>query len=309
VDETSALGADAAQRLRAVVLLCGGVGSNAFRDAIGASILDLPVDRSGRTLIEHWHVKIAELAAHLGRNIDVLVVTDQNSFMPTQPSVNGRVAFTLSRDPKDYRGTGGVLRDICGQFGHDDLILVANGTQLMVESLPLMFEALSQCRSDVSLVAHSDGTPSGLMMMRCGVLRLIPEQGFVDLKEQALVQIAKEYRVRVVERDAPIGLPIRSLSDYIYALRVHHNQLENQSAAPNAFDENLSSTFSIVHPTAQVDSSAVVHDSVVLPGARVMPGAMLVRTVVGPNAIVPRDRRLVDHVQPAVGVARGRGEP
>ena len=70
------------------------------------------------------------------------------------------------------------------------------------------------------MVSHEDGTPSGLMLVSCRALRLIPARGFVDMKEQALPLIAAKYDVRVMHRRRPTGLPVRSLTDYIQALAI-----------------------------------------------------------------------------------------
>ncbi len=52
---------------------------------------------------------------------------------------------------------------------------------------------------------------------------MIPETGFVDLKEQALALMAGTYDVTVLNCRRPTGLPVRTLADYIVAMR-HYEQ-------------------------------------------------------------------------------------
>jgi len=176
------------------------------------------------------------------------------------------------------------------------LVLVANAAQVLLDPLPTIAAELHARKSDVTVVSHEDGTPSGLMLVSCRALRLIPSRGFVDMKEQALPLIAAKYDVRVVHRRRPTGLPVRSLSDYIQALRFHHRQKSGRHSANDPLAEDWSPTFSLVENGAHVDASARLHDSVVLRGARVEPGAVIVRSVVCPEAIVGRDRTAVDQL-------------
>ena len=286
----------ALRRLAAVVLLSGSVRSTRLTEDLGLSILDLPAERDIR-LIDLWKWQGSELARHLGQEaMPVRLVVGRSTRMPEHSADNGRLRFSVERDPYEYRGTGGVLRDLAADYRDDDYLLVGNGAQVLIDPLTDLADELAADAGDVSLIAHQDGTPSGLMLLRCGVLRLIPEAGFVDMKEQALPLIAASYRVGVVQRRTPTGLPVRTLADYVYALRAHHQRVTGGPALANPFDENLDSTFSIVQPDATVDRSAYLYDSVVLGGARVEAGAMLVRSLVCPGAVVRRDRRVVDQL-------------
>ena len=94
--------------------------------------------------------------------------------------------FAVERDLSEYRGTGGVLRDLTAEYDDDDLILVANAAQVLLEPLPIIAAELYGKKADVAVVAHEDGTPSGLMLIRCKALRQIAATGFVDMKGQAL---------------------------------------------------------------------------------------------------------------------------
>jgi hypothetical protein len=120
------------------------------------------------------------------------------------------------------------------------------------------------------------------------------------MKEQALPIIASSYDVRVVQCRRPTGLSIRTLSDYIAALRALHQPI--RATATDPWAEDWKSTFAIVEPGAAVSPSARIHDSVVLAGASVEAGAVVVRSVVA--GTVRRDRKAVDQ---CVGRS-GKGE-
>jgi hypothetical protein len=132
------------------------------------------------------------------------------------------------------------------------------------------------------------------MLVTCKALRLIPSTGFVDMKEQVLPVIASRFDVRVMRRRRPTGLPVRSLEDYVQALRFHHRRRADRPVSSDPLAEDFAPAFSLVETGAQVDDAARVHDSVVLSGGVVEPGAVLVRCLVCPGAVVRRDRTVVD---------------
>ena len=117
--------------------------------------------------------------------------------------------IAVERDANSFRGTGGALRDAAEAGNDDDLLLIANAAQIMLDPLPLLLPALHRLGGDVALIAHADGAPSGAMLLPRAALKLIPTFGFVDLKEQALPIIAKQFDVRVLRRARPTGLPVR----------------------------------------------------------------------------------------------------
>jgi hypothetical protein len=144
-----------------------------------------------------------------------------------------------------------------------------------------------------------DGTPGGLMLIRCAALRDISTRGFIDLKEQALAGIAKHFDVRVVHCRRPTGLPLRTTYDYITALRQWHrgsgrNQGIRRGGQIDPLAEDFSRGFSLVESGALVDSTAYLHDAVVLRGARIEANASVVRSLIGPNRLVKREARVID---------------
>ena len=292
-----------ADHLQAVVLLSGSVRQSKLITSIQRSILDLPLDDS-RTVLDRWLEQSIQLAEIL--NLPAMrlrVMINGRGIAPADRLEDGGrpVHLSVETDAAEYRGTGGVLKDLSAQYDDDGLILVANGPQVLIENFSDIALELARQRADVGLLSHDDGTPSGMMLVRCGVLRMIADVGFVDMKEQALPQIARDHHVAVVRRRSSSCLPIRSLGDYTAALRAYHSQEEGGSMAVNPFAEDWRATFSIIEPGAQVDPSARVHDSVVLKGATVRRSAVIVRSLVCPGATVGIGQTLTNRLVTATG--------
>lgn len=288
-------------RLRALVLLSGVVRTKSWIADIGRSVLDLPID-SSRTLLGHWLEHGARLAEVPGvERLSMEVLVDRLSPMPESGRLiksaakSGVDDLKVERDPADYRGTGGVLRDLSLRYDENDYLLVATGAQVLFGSLEEVVVTVARRAPDVAIIGHDDRSPAGLMWIRCGCLRSIPEVGFVDLKEQALPQIARTHQVEVVRLPA-IGTSHRTPAEYLRAVRQYHLRSRFGERLSNPFVEDWYPTFSIIEEGAEVHPSAQVHDSVVLKGGRVERDAVVVRSLVGPIGLVRRGQRAIDRL-------------
>jgi hypothetical protein len=243
-------------------------------------------------VLDLWHAQAAALTNGDDVNaLPVRVVIDQTSAAPlARPSPREGVVLCVERDPRPFRGSGGLLRDLTADYADDDRILVVNGAQVLFESLAALHAALRATGAEASLVAHDDGVPSGVMLLRCGCLREVPAEGFCDLKEQALPRIAKTRRVAVVHRRHATGSPIRTTRQYLAALR------QLAKGARGGAAESGQALFSLVEPGAQVGVSAHLHESVALRGSRVEDGALLVRSIACAGAVVRRGETVIDQV-------------
>lgn len=285
--------ASSLRHLRALVLLSGSVRGTEFTQSIGRSVLDLPLDERG-SVLNNWLSHAEELARYAGLSALLTRVTvNRGALEPGSASPRFNGVYTVERDLSEYRGTGGILRDLAEQYEDHDYILVANAAQVLLDPLPAIAAVLDRRRADVSLIAHRDGTPSGPMLLRCGALRHISPVGFVDMKEQALPEIAARFDVRVVQARRATGLSVRSRTDYLAALRVLHRRGQRRVDA-SMDDEDYAKSFALVEAGALVDDTAYVHDSVVLRGARLERGCTVVRSVVCPAAVVPAEAQVMD---------------
>jgi NDP-sugar pyrophosphorylase family protein len=284
------------KKLRALVLLGGTVRPTSLSTAVGRSVLDLPIAED-HTVLKQWHAQATSLASDLElERLPVRVMINRNSVRPTLATSENHVVMRIHEDEAEYRGTAGVLHDLTDHYDDDDFVLVANGAQVTLTPLTDLFSQLAATNADVSLISNRDGSPSGAMLVRCGVLRQVPEIGFVDMKEQALPKIAKSNSVVVVHQTESTSVPIRTLTDYIHALRWYHGRSTEGFTGTNAFAEAWQARFSIIEKDAKVDANARVHDSVVLGGARVEHGALLVQSVACPGARIHRKEVVTDRL-------------
>jgi hypothetical protein len=303
-------------RIAATVLLGGSVRPTPFGTAIQRSQLDLPCDPE-RTLLDVWRQQVAGLAApgadhrpghssapppHAAPLIRVL--TDQSAVGPSAlvPSIN--VTVQIDRDPTAWRGTAGLLRDIAAGYAPDECLLVANAAQILLQPLAALYARLAALRADVALIAHGDGTPVTLMLIRCGCLKELPEIGYIDMKEQALPLIAARYTVRVALYDAPVCCGIRTAKTYLAALLALHGAHGTPAVrcASDHLKEHWRSDFHIQEDGANADTGVRLHESVVLRGATVGRNATLVRSVACPGAIVPPGAVVVDKLVSSTGI-------
>jgi len=287
------------EKLRAVILLGGTVRNSGFGAAIKRSLLDLPIGR-GITLLEHWGREIAGLCQFLSLSkLPVRLVIGRTCFWPNSWIESPGVHLSIERDPMEFRGTGGVLRDLALEYEPDDLILVATATLLSADSLSHQVERLISGSGDVRLLAGPNQVPAGLILLRCGCLSDIPANGYVDLKEQALGAIANKHSVRVVQDEKSSGHSIRCWNDYLNALRLRH--LPPDAAQHSAYQENWQPLFRIVEDAAVIAPSANIHDSVVLAGGRVEAKATVVRSLVGTDGVVLRGQTIFGEMITATG--------
>lgn len=301
-----------AHAVRALVLLAGAVRRGALSAAVQRPVWQLPVS-AGEMMLDGWQREAGRLADLRGDGpLPVRVI---HNYGAADKSVAGlaaqvrdcvRAPMRIEHDPVDFRGTGGVIRDLARAYGEDDYLLVANAAQVLLASLAELLAIMQDAGGDVAVLASADGTPSGLFLIRCGAVMGLPAVGFLDLKEQALPLIAKKYRVTVARLDQPAALPVRTAADYLGALRRRSMVQSGVKAAVSPFAEDCTSAFSVVEEGAEVHPSARLHDSVVLKGARVEADAQAVRSIICPGGILRRGTMAADALVTAPGAGAGR---
>jgi hypothetical protein len=293
----------ACAQLRALVLLGGAVRESVLSRAIGRSMLDLPVG-AGRSLMTLWQEQAATLVGRgAGSVMQIRLFLNKTSTPPVCSDSPVLPRAVVEFDRAEFRGTGGVLRDLSEEYGPDDFVLVGNAYQVILQPLAELVSELSAAMGDIALLADTDGTPSGLQLIRCGALRELSARGFVDFKEQALPLLARSFSVRVVRRPV-VAVSIRTLETYITALRLLRNRGASEPVERDPFGEECFSSFAVVEEGADIAATARVHDSVVLRGGRVREGAVVARSVVCGGAIVETGEVVVDRV---VGGGRSVG--
>lgn len=291
----------------ALVLLAGSGRPTSFKRAIERSFLDLPVD-SGRSVLAYWTRQAQDLGRELGAGeLPVRVLLDSASAEPRMPTETDGALVTVEQDPFEHRGTAGVLSDLARERPDDEYLLVANAAQLPYRPLGELARQVMTRPSGVTLLLQQDGTPIPLLAVRCGALRRIPEVGFIDLKEQALGDIARRVGVEIVESSGDAGYSVWDLASYVESLReIHLRGSGSEGTHATPFAERWQPVFSIVEEGAHVDPGAHVLDSVVLAGARMERGSVAVRSVICGDGVVRRNQVVVDRFVAAE--RRGRGK-
>lgn len=292
----SETGARLRGHLSALVLLGGAIRATDLSRGLDRPLVDLPVE-PGVSVLDLWQREAAGLAACIGaESVAARLLVDASSPLPRDASAHPGVRLTVERDRWDFRGTGGVLRDACADYPDDSFVLVANANQVLIEPLAAKACALAGAGGDIAVMAHDDGSPVGLMLVRVGAARAIRAVGYVDFKEQALPQLASGFDVRVVRRPHPSAVPVRTLDAYLRGLRAHHRVRAGLPPFEGPFAEDWSRTFGVVEAGASVGARAQVHDSVILAGARVRAGAVVVRSVIGGDGVVNAGEVVADRV-------------
>jgi hypothetical protein len=276
-------------RLAEVILLGGSLRATPFSRGIGRSVLDLPID-GARTILAQWRDEAAGLGRAPGEPaLRLRVAIDQAGYAPAIPQGESSAVVKIERDGSVYRGTGGVLRDMTEPLRDDETVLVATGAGVLLAPLARVVERMLEAGGDVTLAAGPDGSPGGIMLASRRALASIRGVGFVDLKEQALPAMRESFDVRVARLEVHATATVRSLEQYVEALRALSRAGPDEGAGP--FAEDWRPAFSIVEPGARVDPTSRVHDAVVLGGGVVEARAVVARSVVCPGGVVRAGRR------------------
>jgi len=280
------------ENLKGVILLEGSVHGSELANAVGRSILELPVI-DGLSVLDLWRQEIADLACLVGVGpLPCRLLLGHGSRPPVLSPRDVEAGITVERDCSEFRGTGGALRDQLADEDDSAEYLVAGAAQVLFEPLHLLATQIAAKGGEVSLVTYDDGSPSNISLIRQGAMKNLPAAGFVDLKEKGLAIMAATHNVTVLRRPRATSAPLRSLQEYIAALRGYHRAVCGHNTRHAPFEERWSSTFSIVEPGAVIEPGARLHDSVVLSGGRIGAGSLLVRSLVARTGSIPPGRRV-----------------
>ncbi len=160
------------------MLLGGTVRPTGLTGAIDRSVLELPIT-TGRSLLDLWCDQTSQLARMVGRKLIVRVLIDKDVQPPKSVADHPQIDLQMQRDPFELRGTGGILKDATADLTDNDYILIAAANQVVSEPLARVAESLAALGGDVAVIAHEEGQPSNIMLLRHGVLKDIPDIGFL----------------------------------------------------------------------------------------------------------------------------------
>jgi hypothetical protein len=283
--------------LAAIVLLAGSIRPSELQRAAGRPLMDLPISPR-RSLGQEWSRQVQDFREAIGYGELPLLVT-ANHASGTPRDIATLPGSTVKLDTEEPRGSGGSLRDIAMDLDPEAFLLVASGHSFPRSPLLPVFASLSQLDDDIVIHTDLDNHPTGIFLIRCGTLVGLPARGFVDLKEQALPQLATRFRIRIARDGGLSPIPIRSLHGYVSALRAAAGEMSGgDNGGVETPVEDWMCTFKLTEDGAAVDSSARLHDSVVLSGGRVGSRSSVVRSLVGPGGVVAAGTEVFDELLP-----------
>lgn len=289
------------------VMLAGGIHASPLERALGSSVMDLPIDRE-RALIEGWLERVGTLNREGHEPVRTVVALGADTVSPRERPEIGEDLLTFLRDPNDFRGPAGVVRDAAGAVHPDRDILICEASMWGALDLRSVLWAHRDGEADITVCRNPDGSPSGVYLARGWTLELIQEKGFMDLKEQWFTKARNNgASIRVFDLAAPGQRWMRTRRDYLRMCRAVADGESGVDAEPGMFTRGESSvrSWSIVDGGARVHEEALVCESVVFPGAVIEKDAIVVRSVVGRGARVGAGERVVDAVASEKGVTHG----
>ncbi|WP_428937815.1 hypothetical protein [Fontivita pretiosa] len=281
-----------------MIILAGSVRPAGLLAAVKRPVLQLPLSQH-TTVLQQWIHRAAEFRRR-HPHVPVRLLLDSNSPQHNQNDAmmppNCGPSLILERDPKPYRGTGGLLRDLAEACDFRGWFLVLNAAQRLSVPLERIHTHLSGVAGEVRLATDEAGVVDGAMLVNCDVLRKVPCIGYCDFKEQVLATLSQQgYSVGVARMPRHCGLPIRSREQYLRAVAAEQACRAMDPESPpdptehngdDASGEPWRARFALIEKGACIDPSAIVHDSVILAGAKVARRSAVIRSVVCPGAAV-----------------------
>lgn len=232
------------------------------------------------------------------------VVHSGPPYRPRRDFSDPRFQVITQEEPGSFRGPAGVLRDIAEHYDDDDILLVAEAARFIAGGLGQFLADFARLTPDVLIACHPGGEPAGIMLIRRGSLELVPNEGFMDIKEQWLPKVVRAgLDVWTSETRDFRPYPLRTREQFLEASAVaagigcSRTRGDTVLGPPRVLGAGIDK--SRVSETAQVAPGAVIADAIVMPGAVIGPGAIVVRSIVCPEAVIPDDAEVVDRIVPA----------
>lgn len=267
--------------LKACILLSGSIKPSELVAGAACSVLDLYLTPH-LTVLDAWLQRFQSLARAHGESHFVRVLHGGDTQVPAGVSAAAEPeGIAIECDRAEYRGPAGVVRDACERYAPDDLVLVAEAARYVHADLVPALAHHGFHASDVTVLANPDKSPAGLFILKVSTLALVPEVGFIDLKEQWLGKAVKS------------GVAVRAftLDGCSYELRTRQQFLHAARVAASAV---------AVHADTQAGQRII--DSVVMPGAVIGADAVVARSILCAGAHVAAGEVVVDAIVPRVGV-------
>ncbi|MCH8315016.1 MAG: hypothetical protein IIA64_03495 [Planctomycetes bacterium] len=201
-----------------------------------------------------------------------------------------------------WRGSAGLLRDVVGSIGDNEIVVAVEAHCLPPPSLEPLLHALN---GEVQAVvgAGAEDEPAGVYAFRHAALNSVRPIGYVDLKEQLLPALYSQGTPVRLVRIGEHVIRLRDQIGYLDAVSTSLNGMGPATMVSRRSSEAMIArsarivSGSIVESDAVIEAQAIIHGSIVLSGAVVESGAIVSRSIVGPGAVVPAGARLIASYQ------------
>ena len=275
--------------LKECIILSGGLNPSPLISASGRSILDLWLTPEN-TVVDLWVERLRALGGLADALPQIHIVHDENIPVPWSTAKhNGSMRVT--REPTAYRGPAGVVSDCCANRGADEHMLIAEAARFVSCDLQGLVQAHLAHRADITIAVNDDDSPAGIYLARCATLGLIPERGFMDLKEQWLQRaLDAGLRTHVHRLEGHGAMPLRTQQQFIHAAQIANDGDGTYGVIPVDGEDALR----VICPGALVGPGATIVDSIVMPEAVVGANAVVVRSIVFPDGTVEAGSEIAD---------------
>ncbi len=286
-------------------MLAGALQPCPLQQQLPVPLLCLPIGRCG-SLLDAWLATIGRSGKC--RRVEIVVSTEDdvhalrglaaNRVQPgSQPPT---IAVTVER--ASWRGSAGLLRDVAGSIGDNEIIVAVEAHCLPPPSLEPLLHALN---GEVKAVvgAAADDEPAGVYAFRPAALNSVRPIGYVDLKEQLLPSLHSQGTPVRLVRIGEHVIRLRDQISYLDAVSASMNGMGSETMVSRRSPESRIARSarifggSIVERGAVIEDQTIIHASIVLNGAVVERGAIVSRSIVGPRAVVPARARLIASYQ------------
>ncbi|MCA9289702.1 MAG: hypothetical protein KDA25_01150 [Phycisphaerales bacterium] len=266
------------------IMLAGGIRRSPLATALEVPTLCVPL-RADRTLLDIW---LDALAASPCAAV-LIVVTEPADVDPlevelarsaeTRPGIAARVIV----DPRPWRGTAGVVRDVVTAESHDGWCAVIEVSCPPPAGLDALWVEVA-ASEDGCIGVSGAREPAGQLVLPRAAIDHVPEIGFFDLKEQLLPALAAA------------GRGVTAVEVCRRAHRIRDRRTLLAAIAAPGDGAPVDARGSVVAPSASIGPAAFVSESVVMGGAVIPDGAIVSRSIIGPGVILASDARIVDAV-------------
>lgn len=276
------------------IIFVGGPGQSILRKAAGHPVCLLPVPGKN-SLLHSW---IEALKENMGVHAISVVTGRADDVEPLKNHVDScgitqNFDISIHADKASHRGTAGALKDFIGDRPGFENVLFIEGNRVPPEYPENLFcdEFLSDDVAGVLGKSSQDET-AGMILMKKGMLDLVPGLGFFDFKEQLIPRVletglkilVKEITRRSIRFSTP-GTYLKQLTEFNPSKGCDRGGPFVSDSA-NVDPSSVLGANVIVGDNVTIKAGCLIQDSVILDGCEIGSNSTLVRSIITRNTKV-----------------------